>query len=229
MSLGGTGQVWDNPVRYVPSEKVPARLQLGNFFDRGLRWQTKEEEMSSVMQKGHLIQDPQIVRTLFNDARLAWLWLFVRIWLGYEWVQAGLGKISNPAWVKTGEALMGYWTNAVRIPAEGRPPITFDWYRSFLQFMLDAEAYTWFAKLIAYGETLVGIALILGAFTGIAAFFGAFMNFNFMLAGSASTNPLLFVAALGLIMGWKIAGYIGLDYFLLPWLGTPWGRGKKSK
>lgn len=180
--------------------------------------------MSSVVQRGRLIQDPPIAKFLFNDLRMAWVWLAVRVWLGYEWLQSGLGKISNPAWTQTGDALKGYWTNAVSIPETGRPPISFDWYRDFLQFMLDTEAYTWFAKLISFGEVLVGIALILGAFTGIAAFFGGFMNFNFMLAGSASTNPLLFVAALGLIMGWKIAGYLGLDYFLLPWIGTPWGR-----
>ena len=108
------------------------------------------------------------------------------------------------------------------MPAEGRPPIAFDWYRDFIQFLVDAEAYTWFAKVVAYGELLIGIALIIGLFTGIAAFFGAFMNWNFMLAGSASTNPLLFVVALGLIMAWKISGYIGLDYFVLRVLGTPW-------
>lgn len=70
--------------------------------------------------------------------------------------------------------------------------------------------------------------LIVGAFVGIAAFFGAFMNMNFMLAGSASTNPVLFVVALTLIFAWKNAGYIGADFFLLKWLGTPWGRGRRS-
>jgi hypothetical protein len=28
------------------------------------------------------------------------------------------------------------------------------------------------------------------------------------------------------ILAWKTAGYYGLDYFLLPRLGTPWGRAK---
>ena len=74
------------------------------------------------------------------------------------------------------------------------------------------------------GELLIGIALILGAFTGIAAFMGGFMNWNFMMAGSASVNPVFFVIAVGLILAWKVSGYIGVDYFLLPWLGTPWGR-----
>jgi thiosulfate dehydrogenase [quinone] large subunit len=30
------------------------------------------------------------------------------------------------------------------------------------------------------------------------------------------------VLAILLILAWKVAGYIGLDYFLLPRIGTPW-------
>jgi thiosulfate dehydrogenase [quinone] large subunit len=48
------------------------------------------------------------------------------------------------------------------------------------------------------------------------------MNMSFMLAGSASTNPVLFTLAIGLILGWKVAGYYGLDRWLLPALGVPW-------
>jgi thiosulfate dehydrogenase [quinone] large subunit len=179
-------------------------------------------------RKGHVIQDPALVNTILNDTRFAWLWLVVRVWLGYKWIDAALHKVTNPGWVETGEALKGFWTGAVAIPEGGRPAIAFDWYRSFIQFLLDAQAYTWFAKLVAYGELIVGIALIIGLFTGFAAFFGAFMNWNFMMAGAASTNPLLFVAALGIMFAWKIAGYIGLDYYLLPAIGTPWGERKES-
>ena len=181
--------------------------------------------MNSIVKtrKGEMVQDPPLVQKLLSHPLAGLLWLPLRIWLGYQWFEASLHKISNPAWVVTGEALKGFWTNAVKVSAEtGKGPITFDWYRSFLQFMLDNQAYTWFAKLVAYGEVLIGIALILGIFTGIAAFFGGFMNFNFMLAGSASTNPLLFVIAVGLIMAWKVAGYFGADYYLLRFLGTPW-------
>jgi thiosulfate dehydrogenase [quinone] large subunit len=62
----------------------------------------------------------------------------------------------------------------------------------------------------------------LGLFTGIAAFFAGFMNWNFIMAGAASTNGMLFFVSVLIILAWKVAGYIGLDYFLLPSLGTPW-------
>ena len=172
--------------------------------------------------RGRIIEDPPLARFLFSDVRMSWVWLLLRVWLGYEWIKAGTGKLTNPAWMEGGQALRGFWANAVAIPEEGRPAIAFGWYRSFIQLLLDSESYTWFAKLIAFGETLIGIALIAGAFVGIAAFFGALLNFNFIMAGSASTNGLLLVAAFLLVLAWKIAGYIGADYFLLRWLGVPW-------
>jgi thiosulfate dehydrogenase [quinone] large subunit len=181
-----------------------------------------------VTTRGREITDPPIARVLFADTRLAVIWLVVRVLLGLSWMQAGLHKLQDPAWMQTGTALMGYWKNEVQIPAKGNPPIAFDWYRGFIQSLLDAGTYVWFAKLVAMGETLIGIALILGLFTGIAAFFGGFMNWNYIMAGSASTNPLLFLAAILLILAWKTAGYWGFDRFLLPLLGTPWNRERSS-
>lgn len=175
-----------------------------------------------VTRKNQIIQDPPFARFLFSSTYASWIWLVVRIWLGYKWVDASMHKLGNPAWVQTGEAVKGFWTAAVAIPEAGKPAISFDWYRSFLTMMLDMEAYRFMAPMIAYGELLIGIALILGLFTGIAAFFGGMLNLNFMLAGTASTNPVLFSLAILLVLAWKVAGYIGLDYFLLPRLGTPW-------
>ena len=173
-------------------------------------------------RKGEIVQDPPLVQKLLSDPRAAWLFLLPRIWLGLQWFQAGQHKVADTGWTQTGEALKAFWERIVVIPETGRPAITYDWYRAFIQGMLDAQAYTWFAKVVAYGDLLIGIALIIGAFTGIAAFFGAFMNWNFMLAGSASTNPMLFVFAVAMILAWKVAGYIGADYFLLRFIGTPW-------
>ncbi len=172
-------------------------------------------------------RDPPFAVDLFNNPRWAWLWLIMRLYLGYSWITAGLEKIDNPAWTQTGLALAGYWKNATAIPEPpARPAIAFEWYRDFLLGLLNAHSYVWFAKLIVAGELLVGVALILGAFVGIAAFVGGFMNWNFMMAGSASINPLMFLVTIFLILAWKTAGWIGLDRFVLQSLGTPWQPGK---
>ncbi len=166
------------------------------------------------------ISESPIAQFLFGDKRMAIVWLVARLWLGYQWITAVEHKLSDPAWTQTGTALKGFWTSALKTSPS--PVIYFDWYRNFLQFMINIQAYTWFSKLVVAGELLVGVCLILGAFTGIAAFAGGFMNWNFMMAGSASSNPFLFTIAIGLILAWKIAGYYGVDRVLLPALGTPW-------
>lgn len=170
-----------------------------------------------------LITDPVLVMKLFNTPQFAWLWAIVRLYMGYQWVTAGWHKVSGKGWVDGGAALKGFWMAAVALPAApARPAITYDWYRAFLQFLLDHNTYTWFAKVVAFSELAVGIALILGILTGFAAFGGALLNFNFMMAGTASTNPVLFLGAMLLILAWKAAGYWGVDRWLLPLLGTPW-------
>ena len=177
-------------------------------------------------RKGQTLETPSFINMLFSDKRVSILWLAVRVWLGWQWIEAGWHKVTNPAWMQTGDALKGFWMGAVQIPAEGRPPIAFDWYRTFLQAGLDAQVYTWFAKVIAVSEILIGVALIVGIFVGLTAFFGGFMNWNFIMAGSASVNGVFFGLAVLLVLAWKIAGYFGLDYFLLPKVSVLWTRSK---
>ena len=175
-------------------------------------------------RKGQTLETPPVINTLFSDKRFSILWLAVRLWLGWKWIASGWPKVNNPAWMQTGEALKGFWTGAIQIPAEGRPPIAFAWYREFLQFMLDAQAYTWFAKVIAISEVLIGVALIVGIFVGLTAFFAGFLNWNFIMAGSASVNGVFFALAVLLVLAWKIAGYLGADYFVLPRVADLWTR-----
>lgn len=180
-------------------------------------------------QQSFTLQDPPVARLLFEDVRLAWLWLLLRVWLGVQWLTAGSGKLTDPAWMESGLAVQRFWERAVAIPESGRPLAAFDWYRAFLQALLEGGHATWFAKLVAVSETLIGVALILGALTGIAAFVGLFMNWHFIMAGTASVNALLLVAGILLVLAWKTAGWIGLDRFLLPALGTPWQPGSLTQ
>jgi thiosulfate dehydrogenase [quinone] large subunit len=169
------------------------------------------------------VEGPAFARYLFSNTRAGLIWLPIRIFVGFEWLEAGWHKLTGEGWIDGGASLLGYWQNAVKIPeAPGRPPISFEWYRTFLQFLIDNGAHTWFAWLITFGELAVGIGLLTGTLVGIAAFFGALMNMSFLLAGSASVNPVLFTFAIGLILAWKVAGYYGVDRYLLPRLGVPW-------
>jgi thiosulfate dehydrogenase [quinone] large subunit len=172
-----------------------------------------------------VIEEPKIAHFLFKDTRSAALWLPIRIFVGWSWLEAGWHKFNDPNWMNTGTALQGFWKNAVTAPAGGHAPISYDWWRNFIQMLLDNQAYTWFAKVITFGELLVGLGLIFGALVGIAAFSGTIMNMSFMLSGSTSSNPVLFASAILLILAWKVAGWIGLDRYLLPALGTPWQKG----
>ena len=125
----------------------------------------------------------------------------------------------------TGQAIRGYWERAVTIPEQGSAPITYDCWRAFIQGLLDSNAHTWFSKVIVFGEILVGLGLIAGALVGIAAFGGVLMNVSFLLSGSTSTNPVMLLLAIGVMLAWKTAEWLGLDRFLVPLLGTPWQRG----
>ena len=175
------------------------------------------------------VEGPPFARYLFSNSRAGLFWLPIRLFLGFSWLTSGLGKATGEGWLDGGSSLASYWERAVQIPEEGRPPISYDWYRDFLTFLLDGNHEGWFSYVVVFGEILVGLGLILGALTGIAAFFGALMNMSFLLAGSASTNPVLFTAAIGLILAWRVAGWYGLDRYLLPMLGTPWRAPVQSR
>ena len=172
------------------------------------------------------VEGPAFARFLFSNSAAGLFWLPIRLFLGLSWLESGLHKLGDPGWTQGGSALLAYWQRAAAIPdAPARPPISYDWYRDFINFLINGQHEGWFALLITAGEITVGLGLLLGALTGIAAFFGAFMNMSFLLAGSASTNPVLFTMAVGLMLAWKVAGYYGLDRWLLPRLGTPWRPG----
>ncbi len=181
---------------------------------------------TSITFKSTEIPEPALARFLFSDTRAAWLWLIIRLYLGYEWISAGLEKIGSPVWTgsKAGVALAGFVQGAIKQTAGAHPNVQ-GWYADFLKSVVLPNA-GGFSYLVSFGETLVGLALIFGALTGIAAFFGIFMNANYLLAGAVSTNPILAFLAIFIVLAWRNAGWIGLDRWLLPILGTPWQPGK---
>jgi len=173
------------------------------------------------------IPEPPIARFLFADTRLAIFWTIIRLYVGYEWLVAGWGKFTNPAgvWVgpKAGTAIVGFAQGALKKVSGDHPDVT-GWYAAFLQNVVIPNA-AFFSYVVTFGEILVGVGLIVGLFTGIAAFFGGLMNANYLLAGTVSSNPILFILATWLVLAWRVAGYWGLDRWALRLLGVPGAPG----
>jgi thiosulfate dehydrogenase [quinone] large subunit len=157
------------------------------------------------------------------------IWLVARVWLGYEWLMAGIEKVfgeGSIAWVgsKAGTGVMGFLKGAIAKsalaegfdPAKTPHPAVQDWYAYLVRDVFMPNA-TLFSYLVAYGELLVGIALILGIFTRFSAVMGVLMNLAFLFAGSTSTNPQLLVVGLTIVLvGGVAVGFYGLDYFARP-------------
>ena len=138
------------------------------------------------------------------------LWTIVRIWLGVQWLTAGWGKAFGYF------DATGYLKGAIG-KASGENPVVKGWYAAFLEgFALpNVELFNF---LIAWGEVAVGLGLILGAFTTVALYAGAFMNLNFLLAGTISTNPILLTVAF-ILLGMGTAAYAwGADRYMIPWM-----------
>lgn len=146
------------------------------------------------------------------------LLLPIRLYVGYEWLNSGREKVGSSAWTgdDAGAAIEGFVQGALA-KAEGEFPQVQGWYAWFLREVVlpNAEVFGW---LVAWGEVIVGVALILGVLTGLVALAGGFMNANFLLAGTVSTNPILLALELVLIIGWRAAGWWGLDRWLIPQL-----------
>lgn len=174
-----------------------------------------------------LIPENPVSSFLFSDTRSATIWLFIRLYVGYAWLTAGWGKVRSDAWTgeNAGAALQGFVQGALAKSQEGGDVA--GWYAAFLETSVLPNAKL-FSFVVAYGEVLVGLGLIVGLLTGIAAFFGTIMNVSFLFAGTLSTNPLLFILATWLVLAWKVAGWYGLDRWALPKLGTPWTQQNKK-
>lgn len=171
------------------------------------------------------IKEARLVEYIFSSTQFAWVWLAIRLYVGYEWFSAGWVKLFNPLWIgeKAGTAVSGYLQGTLQKMTGAHPDVQ-AWYGVFVENIALPNA-KFFSYLVTYGELLVGMVLILGLFTGIAALFGAFMNVNYLLAGTISINPELLVLQFLLITAWKNAGWYGMDRWLLPKLGTPWQLG----
>lgn len=147
------------------------------------------------------------------------VWTIVRVYVGWEWLSAGFEKTfgsGSAAWVgaKAGTAITGFLKGGLAKTAGDHPQVQ-SWYGWFLSHIALPNA-TFFSYIIAWGEFLVGVGLIIGCLTTIALFAGILMNLNYLFAGTVSTNAQLLLLEALLLWAGAAAYYWGVDRVFLP-------------
>ena len=157
------------------------------------------------------------------------LWLIARLWVGYEWLNAGIEKLfgeGNAVWVgpKAGTAVAGFLKGAIAKPAlaPGFDPIKTphpavnEWYATLARDVFLPNAAI-FSYLVAFGEVAIGLALILGLFTRFSAVMSVLLGLSLLMAGATSTLPQMVAISVALATAGGVAvGYYGIDHFVRP-------------
>ncbi|MDA8227496.1 MAG: DoxX family membrane protein [Desulfitobacterium hafniense] len=147
------------------------------------------------------------------------VWTVIRVYIGWEWLSAGIDKVfgaTSAVWVgpQAGVAVSGFLKGALGKTAGQHPDVQW-WYASFIKNVALPNAKI-FGILVAWGELLVGLALILGFLTTLALLLGILMNMSYLLAGAVSINPILLFWEAVLLWAGAAAYYWGVDRFFLP-------------
>ncbi|MCL6547284.1 MAG: DoxX family protein [Alicyclobacillus sp.] len=166
-----------------------------------------------------------MVAWLRNNEYVRWILAVVRIWVGVQWIEAAVEKVGSPVWTgaQAGVGVSGFLKHALTLTGGPHPSVQ-GWYGAFIRDVALPHAKV-FSYLVSFGELFVGIGLVLGCFTTVAAVAGALMNLSYLLAGTTSTNPNLLVLEMILAVAGFNAAYVGLDYWVIPYLRRRFGRG----
>lgn len=157
-----------------------------------------------------------MLRFLRENVIASVLLLLARLYIGWSWMTAGWGKVTG------GFDASGFLNGAIA-KAGGDHPAVASWWGSFLDSVALPNAGL-FSFMVSWGELLVGVGLILGCLTTAAVFFGMMMNFAFLFSGTVSSNALMVLISIFIIVAGKNAGRFGVDHYVLPYINNWWNN-----
>jgi thiosulfate dehydrogenase [quinone] large subunit len=139
--------------------------------------------------------------------------LLLRLYVGYEWITAGLHKLTG------GFSAAGFMKTAIDKPIADKATgeLIYPTYTAFIKNFAFPNV-DLFNIIVPIGEFCIGLGLILGCLTTVAMFFGLMMNFMFMFSGTVSTNPWLILLGSIIVVAGANAGKFGADYYVLPYI-----------
>jgi len=132
-------------------------------------------------------------------------WTAMRVWLGVMWIQAGYAKI----W---GAEAAGFLHNngagVAGFAGHGTP--AYSWWGSFLHGFVVPNAGA-IGVLVAVGEFAIGVALVAGLFTRVAALGSLALLFTYVMSGTASVCAFYAAIAIVILVMWRTSSWIGAD------------------
>lgn len=151
------------------------------------------------------------IQFLRENRYASYLLPLLRLYLGWQWLNAGWGKISSGNFDAS-----GFLYGAVEKMSDEHPAVQ-PWWGGFLNEVALPNVEL-FNVLVPWGEFLVGLGLILGIFTSFSVLMGLTMNFAYLFSGTTSTNPQMVLIGMFVLVAGMNAGKIGLDRWVVPYL-----------
>jgi thiosulfate dehydrogenase [quinone] large subunit len=173
--------------------------------------------------------NPQVWESIKQSKVLAVGWTAMRVWLGVMWIEAGKDKL----WGSENASFLHHGGAGVKgFALHGTP--AYSWWGSFLHSFVAPNS-GWIGVLVAVAEFVLGIALVAGVFTRIAALGSLALLFTYVMSGTASVCAFYALFAIVLLTMWRTASWIGVDGLVASYrqhhpsshvhLHLPWERG----
>ncbi len=149
--------------------------------------------------------EPSVLQWLARSKLMAVGWTAMRVWLGIMWIQAGVAKLwgaENPAFLhNNGAGVAGFAAHGV--PA-------YSWWGSFLHGFVVPNS-GWIGIVVAFAEFFIGVGLVVGLFTRIAAIGSLALLFSYVMSGTASVNAFYALFAIVILATWRASSWLGVD------------------
>ena len=190
----------------------------------------------------HVKDNRSFVGGLFSKATPAFWLVPLRLFVGYKWLTEGLAKLpkvladpsniflipASPAAATSGASQAAEAT-AEAVTALPVPEFISNMVKASMDifFYTPDGGFTGLATVFQTGmvcaEIVVGLLLIAGLFTPLAAIISLLMGIMIWSSGMAPTEMLWFMASAFALIGWS-GSVLGLDYYVLPFLNKAWKK-----
>lgn len=155
------------------------------------------------------------VRAPFTHRYAAPIWLAVRLYLGYMWIQFSLQKF-QAGWLTSDPV-----GSMLKLVADGTLNVPFEFYRGIARLLVDSGASVLLSHSMPFLELAVALAFISGVLVVPAAIGATLLNVNFILSGIGviSFDGRFIALQLLLLLAFRIAGLIGFERLAFRILG----------